>query len=539
MPKTWDFLVIGTGIAGLSFALKAAQYGPVAIITKKTDRESNTNYAQGGIASVITPDDSFDLHIEDTMEAGAGLCHPDIVERVVRDGPVRIQELIDWGAEFTKTQDQNGVEKLSLGREGGHSRHRIVHAADLTGREIERSLVEAAQNSANIQIYEHHVAIDLITEHHLSDKAQVRKPGTHCWGSYALNTKTGKVERILAKATLLATGGAGHVYLHTTNPSIATGDGIAMAYRAGAEIANLEFMQFHPTTLYHPEARSFLITEAIRGYGGILKGHNGQAFMAGYHDLKDLAPRDIVARAIDREMKKSGHPCVYLDITHKPENETREHFPNIYAKCRSLGLDITQEQIPVVPAAHYMCGGMVTDLTGCTSIQGLYGSGEVTCTGLHGANRLASNSLLEGLVFSHQAVGHAVHFIGSRSAHVPPEIPSWNDEGTFDSEEWVLIAHDHLEIQTLMWDYVGIVRSDTRLVRAQRRVQMIAEEIEAFYKKTVVTPELIELRNIATVAVLIIKCALLRKESRGLHYTTDYPELGPEYGKRDTVLSTD
>jgi len=537
MAHRSDFLVVGTGIAGLSFALKAARTGTVAIITKKNDRESNTNYAQGGIAAVIAMDDSFDLHVADTLTAGAGLCHRDAVELVVRDGPERIRELIAWGAEFTRRAA--GSEELSLGREGGHSRHRIIHAADLTGREIERALLQAVSESPRIRIFEHHVAIDLITEHHLRDKAQRREPGTHCWGVYALDTATGRVEGFLARATLLASGGAGHVYLHTTNPPIATGDGIAMAYRAGADVANLEFMQFHPTTLYHPQARSFLISEAMRGYGAVLRADDGRAFMSEYHPLGELAPRDIVARAIDLEMKKSGHPCVYLDVTHKPPEEIKRHFPNIYAHCLHFGLDITQERIPVVPAAHYMCGGVVTDLNGCVSIQGLYACGEVACTGLHGANRLASNSLLEGLVFSHHAAQHATDFVARRTTAIPPDIPEWNDEGTFDSEEWVLISHDRTEIQTLMWDYVGIVRSNGRLLRARRRVRMIADEIEAFYKKTVVTPELIELRNIATVAQLIIVCALRRQESRGLHYTTDYPEPSAVFGASDTVISAD
>ncbi|MBI4552713.1 MAG: L-aspartate oxidase [Candidatus Latescibacteria bacterium] len=539
MSHISDFLVIGSGIAGLSFALKAAQRGTVTIITKKHDTESNTNYAQGGIASVMAADDSFDLHIQDTLVAGAGLCHRDAVEIVVRDGPQRIQELIAWGARFTKKRREDGMEELSLGREGGHSRHRIVHTADLTGQEVERALIEAVKSHPNIRVYEHHVAIDLITEHHLRDKAQMRERGTTCWGVYALNTTTGVVEKFLAKATLLATGGAGQVYLHTTNPSIATGDGVAMAYRAGADVANLEFMQFHPTTLYHPQARSFLISEAVRGYGAVLRTQDGREFMPEYHPLGALAPRDVVARAIDRELKKSGDSCVYLDVTHKPADETRERFPNIYQRCLALGLDITKAWIPVVPAAHYMCGGIVTDLNGCTSIRGLYACGEVACTGLHGANRLASNSLLEGLVFSHHAVMHGIAFVDRHTTSIPPDIPEWNDEGTFDSEEWVLIAHDRTEIQTLMWDYVGIVRSNARLIRAQRRVRVIAEEIEEFYKKTVVTPELIELRNIATVASLIIECALTRKESRGLHYNTDYPYADDVHWKRDTTISAE
>lgn len=529
-----DYLVIGSGIAGFSFALKAAEHGTVAIVTKKEHTESNTNYAQGGIASVIDPDDSFDSHVHDTLVAGAGLCHEDVVAMVVRNAPRMVRDLIDWGARFTKERT-GAEERLALGREGGHSRHRIVHAADLTGREIERALSEQARQHPNISVYEHHVAIDLITEHHLIGMREERRRSITCWGSYALNTVSGKVQRFLSKVTLLATGGCGQVYLHTTNPEIATGDGIAMAYRAGATVGNLEFMQFHPTTLYAPESKSFLISEAVRGYGGELITRDGTSFMERYHEMKSLAPRDIVARAIDSEMKRSGEPCVFLDVTHKDPEQTREHFPHIHATCLQHGIDITRQPIPVVPAAHYMCGGVKTDVNGQTSIAGLYASGEVSFTGLHGANRLASNSLLEGLVFSERAWESSRAAV-ERNNYPFMEIPDWNEENTFNAEEWVLLAHDRDEIRRLMWDYVGIVRSDFRLERALRRLSLIAEEIEDFYKRTKVTLDLIELRNTATVSGLIIRSALARRESRGLHYTTDCPDRDDANWKRDTLL---
>jgi len=525
-----DYLVIGSGVAGLSFALNVCQEGKVTIITKKSHTESNTNYAQGGIASVWSKDDSADLHIKDTLKAGAGLCHQDAVELVIRDGPERIQELIKWGVEFSRSR---GGE-LALGREGGHSRDRIVHAGDLTGAEIEKALVARAKECGNIEMLENHVAIDLITVPKVRER-KIPPTGTRCWGAYVLDVEGKKILTILAKVVLLCTGGAGRVYLHTTNPDIATGDGIAMAYRAGAKIANLEFMQFHPTTLYPPKHQSFLITEAVRGFGGILRTQDGHAFMEDYNPLKDLAPRDIVARAIDRELKRRGEDYVLLDITHKDADEVRQRFPHIYKTLMEAGIDMTRELIPVVPAAHYMCGGVVTDTSGRTSIQGLYAAGEVAMTGVHGANRLASNSLLEAVVFAHRAAITAANELREISDRFP-SVPRWSDEGTMNHEEWILISHDKQEIQRLMWDYVGIVRSNLRLLRAQRRVDLIAEEINSFYWKTPVSEGILELRNIALVAQLIIFCALTRRESRGLHYNTDYPDRDDHAWKQDTVI---
>ncbi len=527
-----DYLVIGSGIAGLSFALKAAKYGTVAVITKKEDTESNTNYAQGGIAAVFSENDSIELHVEDTLRAGAGLCDKEMVRLIVTGAPNMVRELIDMGVNFTRSETDR---KLLFGREGGHSRNRIVHASDLTGREIEQVLVQKAKSDKNICLYENNVAIDLITEHHLMNVKENRHQRITCWGVYALDTKGKKVRKFLSKVTLLSTGGAGHVYLHTTNPKIATGDGIAMAHRAGATIGNLEFMQFHPTSLCHPRAESFLISEAVRGYGGVLMTKDGRDFMKEYHPMGPLAPRDVVARAIDKEMKKSGDPCVYLDVTHKDPDEITNRFPNIYDKCLSLGIDMTREPIPVVPAAHYMCGGVRTDSWARTDISNLYAAGEVALTGVHGANRLASNSLLEAFVFSERAFEASLDTVKDRSFAFP-DIPEWNEENTFNLEEWIIMAHDRAEIQKLMWDYVGIVRSDFRLGRAHRRVKLIAAEVEEFYKRTRVTPELIELRNIATVADLIIRCALNRKESRGLHYNVDYPETDDVNWKNDTLI---
>jgi L-aspartate oxidase len=525
-----DFLIIGSGIAGLSFAVKVAEYGRVLIITKKDDKESNTNYAQGGIASVIGESDSFESHINDTLNAGAGLCHEDIVRYMVSHGPEAIRWLIDMGVSFTYKKGKT----LALGREGGHSRDRIVYAHDFTGQEVERALLYDAKNHPNIEIWENHIAIDLITEHHMPKHDYSR--GIHCWGAYVLDTESNHIKSILAYATMLSTGGCGQVYLHTSTPVIATGDGLAMAYRAGAVIANLEFMQFHPTTLYHSKANSFLISEAVRGFGGVLRNKEGYPFMKAYHEQKELAPRDIVARAIDSEMKRSGEPCVYLDLTHKNTGQIKQRFPNIYGKCLTYKLDITKEWIPVVPAAHYMCGGVVVNKIGQTSIDRLFACGEVSFTGVHGANRLASNSLLEAVVFTQPAATAAGALF--REIRQPyPEILPWNIEGTFNQDEWVNIVHDRHIIKSVMWDYVGIVRSSFRLSRALRRLDVIAAEVESFYKKTTVINELVELRNIATVAKLIVQCALSRKESRGLHYTTDYPKRDDEVWCHDTLIS--
>ena len=526
-----DFLIIGSGIAGLSCALKLAPHGTVLVITKREPADANTSHAQGGIAAVFDPRDSFEQHIRDTLEAGAGLCHEDAVKLIVENAPDRILELMELGVHFT--QEPSG--KFDLGREGGHRFNRIVHVKDHTGQDVENALLEAVSKEKNIRILPYHAAIDLITEHHVFSLARARDSHLHCWGVYCLDSKAKKVKRILSKATILASGGCGQVYLHTTNPPVATGDGIAMSYRAGAEIANMEFMQFHPTTLYHPEAESFLISEAIRGFGARLITKDGKPFMHKYHEMGDLAPRDIVARAIDNELKRSGAPCVYLDITHKNPEEVKDRFPHIYENCLRYKIDITREPIPVVPAAHYICGGVVTDLRGQTSIEGLYACGEVACTGVHGANRLASNSLLEALAFAHQVSQDAIRYV-SRNEFVLPPIPQWDESGTFDSEEWVLISHDLKEIKTLMWDYVGIVRSNHRLERALSRIRLIRQEVENYYRRTKVTDALIELRNLATVAQLIVRSALLRKESRGLHYMTDYPKTDDENFRKDTII---
>lgn len=526
-----DFLVIGSGIAGLTFALKAAAAGTVVIITKKERAESNTNYAQGGIAAVVSPEDSIELHIKDTLECGVGLCHREAVEVLVREGPERLQELMAIGVEFTR---EHG--RLHLGKEGGHSRSRIVHAGDLTGREIERALLQRIAEHPNITVYDNHISIDLITEHHLS-KTITRDTPIHCWGAYALDVKTNRVKKFLSHATLLSSGGVGQVYLHTTNPSIATGDGIAMAYRAGADIADMEFIQFHPTALYNSGSPAYLISEAVRGFGAVLKTIDGSEFMQKYDARSSLAPRDIVARAIDGELKRRGENHVLLDLRHLPAEKVKERFPNIYDTCLwQYKIDITSEPIPVVPAAHYCCGGVMVDLDGKTGIGNLYACGEVSMTGVHGANRLASNSLLEAIVFSHRAAQDAKRHVQSQADPIP-EIPDWDDSGTFNAEEWVLIEHNRHEIQQLMWDYVGIVRSNARLERAQRRIKLLKDEVEDFYKKTKVTEGLIELRNITLVADLIVRSAMMRKESRGLHFTTDYPQRDDTRWLRDTVIS--
>ena len=513
----FDFLVIGSGIAGLTFALKAAEHGSVAIVTKKEMTEANTAYAQGGIAGVLEPDkDSFRQHIDDTLTAGDGLCNLGAVELVVQEGPRLIKELISHGVQFTKKDG-----KLDLGREGGHSVNRIVHAADATGWEVERVMVEKAKNHPFITIFEHHFAMELITEHHLRSKVSSPED-LHCFGAYVLSEKEETVLKMLARITVLASGGAGEVYLHTTNPPVATGDGIAMAYRAKARIKHMEFVQFHPTSLYLPEANSFLISEAVRGFGGILRNSAGEAFMAAYDEREELAPRDIVARAIDHQLKKRGDECVYLDVTHLDAEAVKEEFPTIFKTCLGFGLDITEKWIPVVPATHYTCGGVETDLDGQTSIQQLYACGETACTGLHGANRLASNSLLESLVFADQAARKAVSEF--QAIDLNENVPDWDDSGTTNTEEWVLISHNRQELKQIMWNYVGIVRSNLRLQRALRRIELLHREVEDFYHRTKVSVPLCELRNLISVGYLIITDAMARKESRGLHYNTDYPE---------------
>ncbi len=530
-----DFLVMGSGIAGLSFALKVADYGSVALITKREIDESATKYAQGGIASVISDDDSYDLHVRDTIEAGAGLCNEDTVRIIIENGPKMIEELIEWGTRFTLRRDENGEPNFDLAMEGGHSKHRIVHASDLTGQEIERALIDAVEDKDNIEVYTDHIAIDIITKAKLDRNIKSESKEDRALGAYVLDIKTGRVNTFLSMVTLLATGGGGKVYLYTSNPDIATGDGIAMGYRAGAGISNMEFIQFHPTCLYHPQAKSFLISEAVRGEGGILRLKNGNTFMEKYHSMGCLAPRDIVARAIDFEMKKSGNECVYLDTTHIPGYHIRERFPNIYRKCLSLGYDMTKTPLPVVPAAHYICGGVVTDTDGRTDINGLYASGEVACSGLHGANRLASNSLLEALVLSDRASENAIKYIKEGDFPGVP-IPLWDIGSAVDSDESVVVSHNWDEIRRLMWNYVGVVRSDKRLTRAKRRIETLKEEIREYYWDFIITRDLIELRNLITVAEEIIDCAIMRKESRGLHYNIDYPQKDDNNWKKDTIV---
>ncbi len=519
-----DFLVIGSGIAGLTYALKVAEACPdntVTILTKTQSDETNTKYAQGGIAGVMDFDkDSFDKHIEDTLIAGDGLCDKEVVEIVVREGVERIKELISWGANFDKDKDGD----YALGREGGHSEFRILHHKDVTGKEMERALLEAIKSKPNIQLISHCFVLDIITQHHLGFLVTKATPDIECYGVYVLNLNTHKIEKIVAKITLLATGGNGQVYRTTTNPAIATGDGVAMVYRAKGRIENMEFIQFHPTALYEPGVRgqNFLITEAVRGDGGILRNQSGEAFMERYDERKDLAPRDIVARAIDNEMKINGTEYVFLDCRHFTKEKFTEHFPNIYDKCISIGIDITKDMIPVSPAAHYSCGGVQTDSVGRTSITNLYSAGECACTGLHGANRLASNSLLEAMVFAHRGYLDAVKNIGQLSFQ--QNIPDWKADGTSAPKEMILITQSLKEMKLLMSDYVGIVRNNERLQRANRRLDLLHEETEALFKKTVVSPQLCELRNMITVAYLIVKSAEFRHESRGLHFNTDYPE---------------
>jgi L-aspartate oxidase len=540
MALTCDFLVIGSGIAGLAFALEAAEKGEVIVVTKRARDESNTKYAQGGIAAVLDESDSFEAHIEDTLVAGAGLNHPRAVELTVKDAPARIAMLREAGAKFDlasagghadesspSVSSRPGLDgALDLHLEGGHSARRIVHAGDMTGREVERALVEAVLAKKNIQVLEEHMAVDLIT------LAKYGGPEI-CAGAYVLDIDQGKVVTILARATILATGGAGKVYLYTTNPDVATGDGIAMAFRAGAEVANMEFYQFHPTCLFHPRAKDFLISEALRGEGAILRRLDGTPFMKEFDSRAELAPRDIVARAIDHEMKRSGAEHVLLDITHKDPTFIKEHFPGIYAQCMRYGVDITREPIPVVPAAHYLCGGITTNLEGRTTIPGLWAIGECAHTGLHGANRLASNSLLEGMVFAHRAAANATADVDR--AKPWPEVPEWDVGEAVPSDEAVVITQNWDELRRLMWNYVGIVRSDKRLRRAARRIALLQEEIAEYYWTYFVTRDLLELRNIATVAQLIVECAAARRESRGLHFTIDHAETDAKMA-RDMVM---
>ena len=513
-----DFLVVGSGIAGLSFALKAANVGKVLIVTKSNEDESNTKYAQGGVAVVIDQADSFENHIADTLVAGDGLCNPQVVENVIKEGPDRIAELIEYGTSF----DKEASGEYDLAKEGGHSAHRILHYKDITGYEIERALLEKVHQHPNIEILTHYFAVDLITQHHLGQHVDKKTTDISCFGIYALNTNTNKIEKFLAKKTLMASGGAGHVYSSTTNPTIATGDGIAMVYRAKGKVRNMEFIQFHPTSLYNPSAYpAFLISEAVRGFGGILRRANGESFMEEYDERGSLAPRDIVARAIDSEMKKSGLDFVYLDITHRSKEDLLSHFPNIYEKCLSIGLDMTKDFIPVTPAAHYLCGGIMVDEFGASSIKNLYACGECASTGLHGANRLASNSLLEAAVYAHRIFVDAIKNLNEISFQ--EDIPDWDDSNTKSVNEEILVTHNLRESQKIMSDYVGIVRSDFRLERAMRRLGFLYDETESFYKNSKLSVELCELRNVIQVSYLVVKSAMLRKESRGLHYTTDYP----------------
>ena len=536
-----DYLVVGSGIAGLTFALKAAQSGSVAIVTKKDKQETSTNYAQGGIASVLGVDDSFQLHIQDTLEAGDGLCHEDVVEQVVKTGPDRIRDLINLGVPFNPAVSEPGA--FDLGREGGHSRNRIVHAQDMTGRAVEKVLVAAAEAHPNITLFENHFLLDLIIQHQsVKAGAVTLQKQDVCRGAYVLDSLGQEVHTFLAHSVLLCTGGAGKVYLYTSNPDVATGDGVSAAYRAGAKIANLEFVQFHPTCLYHPMAKNFLISEAVRGEGGRLIDKRGRAFMEHYHPLKDLAFRDIVARAIDTEMKKSGDDCVFLDISGRDTDFIKGRFPNIYQKCLSLGLDITREPIPVVPAAHYMCGGILTDMNGKSSIDHLFAIGECACTGLHGANRLASNSLLEAMVYANSASLLCTAKIDEWRRRSLPSIPRFiprancSDPGGLANSEMVLITHNWDIIRRLMWNYVGIVRTDKRLSLAQNHIAQIGMEIREHMPNIPLNSDLVELQNLSLLADLIIRCALNRKESRGLHYNLDHPRKDDANPPKDTIL---
>ena len=528
--KQFDYIVIGSGIAGLTFALKVAGQGRVAVVTKKNLSEANTQYAQGGIAAVTKPTDSIDLHVADTLRAGAGLCREDVVRGVIEEGPDRVQELIELGMDFTReeTISPDGERVYSLGKEGGHSKRRVLHTKDATGREVMRALLAALERAPNVSVFEDHFAIDLITTAKLKDDTENR-----CVGAYVLNRVNGAVETFSAPHVVLATGGSGKVYLYTTNPDIATGDGVAMAYRAGVPIANMEFTQFHPTCLYHPQAKSFLVSEALRGEGAVLKDLAGNEFMDSAHPMGNLAPRDIVARAIDSEMKRSGTGHMHLDITHKSAPFIMDRFPNIYRTCLGFGIDITKEPIPVVPAAHYQCGGVKADVDGRTELPGLYAVGEVASTGLHGANRLASNSLLEGLVCAHRA---AMSVLADSQPEVGVAMPKWHSGQAEDPDELVVVSHNWDEVRRCMWDYVSIVRTRKRMLRGQTRIENLRDEIRQYYWDFKVTADLLELRNIAQVAELIIACALQRPESRGLHFNLDCPGIDETWAQRETIV---
>lgn len=522
MFKQYDVLILGSGAAGQSLALRLADHKRVALVTKRSMGDSASAWAQGGIAAVLDTTDSVEAHIEDTFTAGAGLCDPVATRFVVEHGRQAIHWLIDRGVAFTR--DDPSALGYHLTREGGHSHRRIIHAADATGAAVQATLTEQVCSHPNITVFENHIGVDLI----LGDK--IGRPEDGCLGAYVLDLTGGKVLTISAHSTVLATGGAGKVYLFTTNPDVATGDGIAMAWRAGCRVANMEFIQFHPTCLYHPQAKSFLITEAVRGEGGILRLPDGTRFMPAHDSRAELAPRDIVARAIDFEMKKRGLDCVYLDISHKPADWLKQHFPNIHLRCLELGIDITREPIPVVPAAHYTCGGVVTDLSARTDVAHLYCVGEAAFTGLHGANRLASNSLLECLVFGEAAAADIL----SQASGIQPELPPWDESRVTDADEEVVISHNWAELRRFMWDYVGIVRTTKRLQRAQHRIRLLAREIHEYYSNFRISNDLIELRNLVVTADLIVRCALKRKESRGLHSSRDYPGLLP--AARNTVI---
>ncbi|MBC7865086.1 MAG: L-aspartate oxidase [Bacteroidia bacterium] len=519
MKRRVDFLIIGSGIAGLTYALKVADKGSVFIVTKASEDESNTKYAQGGIAAVMYEPDSHEKHINDTLIAGAGLCDEEVVRMVITESTEKVKELIEWGANF----DKNKKGEYDLAREGGHSEHRVLHHKDNTGFEIERALLAKVYKHPNITILDHHFAIDILTQHHLGEIVNSKTPDIKCYGAYVLDAKTNKIETILAKVTCMATGGAGHVYVTTTNPKVSTGDGIAMVYRAKGHVKDMEFVQFHPTSLYNPgEHPSYLISEAVRGFGAVLKTIDGKEFMQKYDERGCLAPRDIVARAIDNEMKLHGHDYVELDCRHLDRKGFIDHFPNIYNKCMSLGIDPFIKKIPVVPAQHYLCGGIIVDKTGRSTIEKLFAIGECTCTGLHGANRLASNSLLEGLVYAHHAAADSIAEMQNNSFN--EKIPDWDAEGTEHPEEMILITQSLREVQQIMSNYVGIVRSELRLKRAFDRLEILYQENEALYEKTTISPRLCELRNLICIGYLIIKHAKQRKESVGLHYMLKFKE---------------